>query len=215
MIVYRLKNMFSGVMVVAFLCTFSDALYAQARVPPKIMPTAEFLKARRNAESWQNAMNRCLANTHAWLNYIDPESRLFPDNVRTAWYTPHNAAADNYPFMMLSSFFTDSDLFNGYMMEFLQKEKQLTSAPNGLPRNYNIQSGELGPPSIFGASEYAKDGLVPATELMGRSPWFDRMEELARAVMINASIESDFGMLPDSSSEVNGEMLQVLLNIFE
>ena len=210
----RKAKLISGAMLFVFLCNFSDALYAQAKVPPRIAPTAEFLKARRNAVSWQNAMNRCLANTRAWLSYIDPESRLFPDNVRTAWYTPHNAAADNYPFMMLSSFFTDPDLFNGYMKEFLHIEKQLTSAPNGLPRNYNIQSGEFGPPSIFGASEYAKDGLVPATELLGKSPWFDRMEELARAVMNNASVESDFGMLPDSSSEVNGEMLQVLLRLF-
>lgn len=214
MVISKTMRLFLGVISFIYVCNFSMILFGQAKVPPKIAPTEEFLKARRNAVDWQNAMNRCHANTQAWLDYVDPVSGLFPDNVRTTWYTPHNAAADNYPFMMLTSFFTDENLFHGYMMEFMEKEKQLTSSSNGLPRNYNIQSREFGPPSIFGASEYAKDGLVPATELMGRSPWFDRMEELARAVMRNASIESDFGMLPDSSSEVNGEMLQVLLRLF-
>ena len=31
---------------------------------------------------------------------------------------------------------------------------------------------------IFGASEYIKDGLVPLNELMGDSPWQNRMIEM-------------------------------------
>ena len=31
---------------------------------------------------------------------------------------------------------------------------------------------------IFGASEYIKDGLIPLNELIGQSPWQDRMMEL-------------------------------------
>ena len=179
-----------------------------------ITATTEFLNARRNGEDWQNAMKRALANTHAWLKFIDPQSQLFPDNTGTRWYTPHNAAADNYPFMMLTSFFMDRPLFEGYMKTFLVKERALTTAENGLPRNYNIETKEFGPPSIFGASEYAKDGLVPVTELLGRSPWFDRMEELITAIMKNAPVKSDYGNLPDEGAEVNGEMLQVLVRLF-
>ena len=199
---------------VSIALVFTNGMPREVFAQKRVTATTEFLQARANGEDWQDAMNRSLANTKAWMKLIDEKSRLFPDNSRTSLYTPHNAAADNYPFMMLTSWFTFRELFEGYMTSFLDIERELTTAENGLPCNYNLETGEVGPPSIFGASEYAKDGLVPATELLGRSPWFGRMEELATAVMENADIKSDFGMLPHAGAEVNGEMLQVLLRLF-
>ena len=52
-----------------------------------------------------------------------------------------------------------------------------------LPIRYDMDAGKKIVTSldamIFGASEYAKDGLIPIVEITGRDyPWFDRMREL-------------------------------------
>ena len=66
---------------------------------------------------------------------------------------------------------------------------------------------------IFGASEYIKDGLVPLNELMGDSPWQNRMMEMLDELYIHIE---DFSALEkyfkrsSSVDEINGEMLQTL-----
>jgi hypothetical protein len=70
---------------------------------------------------------------------------------------------------------------------------------------------------IFGAAEYMKDGLVPLTEWLGKSPWSDRMlgilDDLSRVVDVPTRIEGDFyGNSP--VVEVNGDLLQVLSRMY-
>ena len=43
----------------------------------------------------------------AWLSTADPVALLVPDRMGESLYTPHNSSADNYPFMILSSFCAD------------------------------------------------------------------------------------------------------------
>ena len=44
-----------------------------------------------------------------------------------------------------------------------------TSSQRGVPGALNLDTGVAGPPSLFGAGEYAKDGLITVTEYLGRT----------------------------------------------
>ena len=84
---------------------------------------------------------------------------------------------------------------------------------NGLPGNLDLKTGGLGPPSLFGAAEYAKDGLLAVTELLGRTPWFFRMADLTATLMERAPVATAYGPLPDTGAELNGDVLQVLVRL--
>ena len=168
-----------------------------------------------------SAMRRVLL---AWLTHADQRTLLLPDRVpgpgsglppgdNSRVYTPHNSGADLYPYLILTSELTDPDLYRGRMMEMLRNEVRYTNAAASIPGNLNLTTGELGPPSMFGAGEYAKDGLITVTEYLGRTPWYDRMVDMVADAMDRAPVESKFGKLPASDSELNGDYLQVLARL--
>jgi hypothetical protein len=99
------------------------------------------------------------------------------------------------------------------MMEMLRNEVRFTSAEASIPGNLDLATGRLGPPSFFGAGEYAKDGLVSVTEYLGRTPWYARMVDMIADAMERAPVDSRFGRLPASDSELNGDYLQVLARL--
>ena len=121
----------------------------------------------------------------AWLRHADPKTLLLPDRPLDAKpvYTPHNSGADLYPYLILTARLTDPDLYAGRMREMLRNEIRYTAAADGAPGNLALQSGTLGPPSLFGAGEYAKDGLITVTEYLGHTPWTDRMADMVAAAM--------------------------------
>lgn len=129
-------------------------------------------------------------------------------------YSPHNSAADLYPFLVLGAHFTEPGLLRGRLLEMLRNEVKYTSSKLSIPGNFDLKTGRLYRSSLFGAAEYAKDGLYsPITELLGRTAWFYRMYELMVDVMEVAPFKSDFGMLPGRDTELNGDMLQVLFRL--
>ena len=95
----------------------------------------------------------------------------------------------------------------------LRNEIRYTNAEGSIPGNLSLETGELGPPSMFGAGEYAKDGLLTVTEYLGRTPWYYRMVDMVADAMAHASVESRFGKLPAADSELNGDYLQVLARL--
>ena len=95
----------------------------------------------------------------------------------------------------------------------LRNEIRYTNAKDGVPADLDLESGKLGPPSLFGAAEYAKDGLLAITELLGRTPWFYRMADMTADLMKHAPVASDFGPLPDPGAELNGDVLQTLVRL--
>ncbi len=168
---------------------------------------------------------RCAKYVDAWLGHADPGSGLIPRNLESSLdiWNAKDAAADNYPFMVLTAFFVDQEMFEGRMQDMLDKEKQLTSRIGSLPDTYSfskkgflnddVRIGEI----MLGASEYIKDGLLPLTEWLGESPWSDRMMEMLHDLNNEMTIAGDmddpaFGNAP--REEVNGELLQVLSRIY-
>jgi hypothetical protein len=156
----------------------------------------------------------------AWLKYADPRTSLLPDGLpelkpddKSRRYTPHNSGADLYPYLILTAHLTDPDLYSGALLEMLRNEVRYTTRTDSVPGNLDLNTGELGPLSLFGAGEYAKDGLLAVTELLGRTPWFYRMVDMTADVMKNAPVASKFGNLPASDSELNGDLLQTLVRL--
>jgi hypothetical protein len=67
---------------------------------------------------------------------------------------------------------------------------------------------------IFGSSEYAKDGLLPLTELLGDTAWYHRLTGIADDIIDHAPHSTPYGRLPCNSAEVNGNMLQVFSRLW-
>jgi hypothetical protein len=187
----------------------------QAPIAPAAAAAVE--QARKNGVAFEQIVAAARRLLHAWLAHADQRTLLLPDRIdgdRAAWvYTPHNSGADLYPYLVLTAQLTDPDLYDGRMIEMLRNEVRFTSAKASVPGNLKLATGELGPPSLFGAGEYAKDGLLAVTEYLGRTPWFHRMVDLTADAMEQAATPSHFGMLPASDPELNGDYLQTLTRL--
>ena len=182
-------------------------------------------KAVSNGKQANESYARSLKFVKGWLVHTDSASGLIPSNLtnkKEVW-EPHNSAADNYPFMVLTSYLLDKNLYNGQMLNMLKAEQNLTSRIGALPDIYSFSKkdflsddpdmGQI----IFGTSEYIKDGLIPLTEYIGESPWHDRLvemlEELSKHfVLLRHGDEYNFP--PRRVEEVNGEMLQTLSRMY-
>jgi hypothetical protein len=178
-------------------------------------------RAERNGEQARRAFLRCRDYVRGWMAHADPKSGLIPRNLnRDPFWNAQDAAADNYPFMVLTSALLDRTLFGGEMRAMLEAERRLTSRVGPLPDDFLFETQSFRHNEvdmvriIFGASEYVKDGLLPLTEWLGPSPWRDRMLELVDAVLDHASIKTPVGLVPAVDHEVGGEMMQVLSRLF-
>ena len=178
--------------------------------------------ARAHGQLVQESFERCQRFVHGWLEYADSTTGLIPRNLdrdQDIW-NAKDAAADNYPFMVLTAALTDTAMLNGRMLAMLEKERTLTSRLDNLPDTYQFSKGGFQQEEInvddiiFGASEYVKDGLLPLTEWMGSSPWSARMIEIIDDIWKYAAVETKFGLIPSTNVEVNGEMLQVLSRVY-
>src|SRR5262249_42334547 len=152
-----------------------------------------------------------------WWARLEPLRKVIRPirgNTPLREYNPHNSGADLYPYLVLTAHLTDRDLFKGRMAEMLKNEVRYTTSVNSVPGPLNLDTGVLGQPSLFGAGEYAKDGLVSIVEYLGRTPWYDRMVIMIADAMAMASVQTRFGAIPATDSECNGDYLQVLPRIY-
>jgi hypothetical protein len=183
-----------------------------------------FEKAAINGKSSNEGFARCLRFTNAWLALADPETGLIPRNIndsisRVIW-NAKDCAADNYPFMVLTSALLERSLFEGRMSEMLATEIRLTSRIGSLPDTYSFTKKGFASKDavmsdiIFGSAEYVKDGLIPLTEWLGPSLWSDRMISIIDEAWKHAEIDTPFGKILSDDPEVNGDMLQSLSRIY-
>jgi hypothetical protein len=181
-----------------------------------------FQQAIENGRLANEGFRRCLNFVKGWLAQADPRTKLIPRNLnrdKDIW-NAQDSAADNYPFMVLTTAITDRPLFEGRMLDMLRHETILTSRIDNLPDTYSFSKQDFlyTQPDlnriIFGSSEYIKDGLLPLTEWLGPSPWSKRMLSILDDLWEYAPIETKYGKIVSTSQEVNGEMLQALSRIY-
>ncbi|MDP6849217.1 MAG: glycoside hydrolase family 88 protein, partial [Kiritimatiellia bacterium] len=183
---------------------------------------AAFREAARNGLRANQAFFRSRLFIDGWLKHADPDTGLIPRNLnrsRDIW-NAKDSAADNYPFMVVTAAMTDRELFDGRMLEMLRTETRLTSRIGNMPDTWSFSGKGFSTDKanldsiIFGSSEYMKDGLLAVTEWLGSCPWTDRMIGILDDVWKHAPVDSPFGRIPSTSTEVNGEMLQVTCRMY-
>lgn len=177
-------------------------------------------QARQNAERASEYFARSHRFVEGWLAHRDPMSGLIPQNLQSPIWTPENSAADNYPFMALTAYFTDEALLTGPLTDILRQEIRLTTRVGALPDSFSFPTQSFTraevqiDPLIFGAAEYCKDGLLPMTEVMGRTEWFSRLRAIAGDLCEHAPVQTKFGPIPSTNAEVNGDVMQVVCRLY-
>ena len=162
---------------------------------------------------------------NGWLSHRDSLSGLIPENFKDGKdvWNGYNSAADNYPFMVLTTYLLNKSMYHGVMLDMLNFERLHTSRVGILPDNYSFKKQGFMYDSlkmdriIFGSSEYIKDGLVPLAEYIGESPWKNRMMEMLKDLHKHSEVikhmdEGESGSFP--VDEKNGELLQVLSRVY-
>lgn len=185
----------------------------------------DFALAVENGKLANESYVRSLNCVKAWMNHRDSISGLIPTNLtgkKDIW-EPFNSAADNYAFMVLTSYLLDQDFYNGPMLDMLHSEKKLTSRIKSLPDVYRFSTQRYDTEKadtawiIFGTSEYIKDGLIPLAEYIGPSPWTKRMMEMLDDLSEYYTVLKNMNLLGTYkavSEEINGSMLQALSRIY-
>ena len=185
-----------------------------------VFDEALFAAAKKNAEQADEGFEKADKYMRGWLALADTTTGLIPRNTRDMFWNAQDSAADNYPFMVLTSSFTDRTLFEGKMKEMLETEIKLTSRIGCLPDTFDFKTQKFKTDEaninsiMFGSSEYIKDGLLPLTEWLGQSPWYDRMIGILDDMWQHAPVETPFGKIVSDNVEVNGEMLQTLSRLY-
>jgi hypothetical protein len=190
---------------------------------PLLATDAELWRiALANGARTEQIFARTRGMVRAWIEHADHETLLLPDRLpglirgrpnHDVVYTPHNSGADNYPYLIITSYLTDPELYHGRMLQMLRNDVRYTTRNGAIPGDLDLRTRALGPPSFFGAGEYAKDGLISVTELLGRTPWYYRMLDMMEDFMARAPVKTRFGNLPDTGAELNGDILQVLARL--
>ncbi len=205
------------------LLTLSLAIGAVLAVAAQDDTTA---RARANGRQATRALVDSQRVMRAWLARRDATTGLLPHRgtFQGAKYDPSwvvmNTAADLYPFMVMAARLTEPATYHGAMLEILRQETLLTTRVGRL--SDDVHGGGKGfvratpdmDAIIFGSSEYMKDGLIPLTELFGDTPWYHRMEGIASDIVTHAPYRTSRGMLPAQTTEINGNMLQVLTRLY-
>jgi hypothetical protein len=190
------------------------------RQPADASGGAQFRQAEQNSRLAAEAFFRSRIYIDGWLAHADPKSGLIPRNMKDRYWKGRNAAADNYPFMVLTAAMTDRALLDGRLTDMLRCESSLTRRTDNLPddflfstqfwRRKDIDRDAM----IFDGAEYAKDGLLYVTEWMGRSPWTERMIGIIDDIWKDPAVETPFGKIPTLNFEVNGDLLQVYSRLY-
>ena len=112
---------------------------------PNFLDEEVVKKAKINSELAHESFIRSLNYTNAWLKKKDSVSGLIPSNLgkKIDIWDPANAAADNYPYMVLTAYVLDNKPLKIELLNILKKEKNLTSRLNSLPDIYSFSKKDF------------------------------------------------------------------------
>ena len=151
-----------------------------------------------------------------WRGRIDPETGLLPKGTAAndRMWDYADAGADLFPHLLIAAhLLTPEDV--APLIGVIAAERRLGGA--GVPWNVDLVTDAQDPrprDRVYGAVEYAKDGLLPLTERLGPGPWLGRMQEIMQAVDEQSAVKTRFGSIPSQEGEVNGQALQVYARLY-
>ncbi|MHB8899305.1 MAG: hypothetical protein ACYC6Y_11210 [Thermoguttaceae bacterium] len=188
----------------------------------------QFWDPAPEAPDWKRAQRSAryagiaLGKVQRWLR----ESCLAARDERSGLFRPtgpewnyRDTAADCYPFYVWAAYYTDLEVLESVMADALRAEQALCNHLDRIPVSYDMDAGKKVEMDfdamIFGAAEYAKDGLVPIVEITGREyPWLERMRQITDDLFKHARYDTPYGKIPSTNVEVNGDLLQILPRLY-
>lgn len=165
-----------------------------------------------NAMLAQEALERAHRTLKVWEQFRNPRNGLLPRDIadqRDLWIARDNAS-DQFPFFLLASQLLDPPGRQSWLDAMAHERRICGPMPCSLFISSEKVIEEDMTPRIFGASEYAKDGLLAITERLGPGPWMERLKEVALTIVDAAPVDTPRGKIPAATTEVNGNMLQIL-----
>ncbi len=177
-------------------------------------------QARANAVLASEAFTRASLVVRRWLDRRDPTTGLLttrrPEEGTAGWFY-RDTASDLYPHIAIGAWLLFSHRYPE-ATAVLAVERRLAAAPPSLVDDLLLPDGRRAGRSaedrMFGAAEFAKDGLLPLVERLGPDPWLGRLLEVADAILASSSTPTPRGPIPASTNEVNGGVLQVLARAY-
>jgi hypothetical protein len=126
-------------------------------------------------------------------------------------------AAQLYPALVLTAWFTNQDLFDGLLLETLRDEQRLTTRISVFPDDYHLSNQRFvrstrDPVEILiNASAYA-GGLARFASITGHGAWTNRLQGIVDALFLRADVVTDYaeGALPSNDLRVTGRILKTL-----
>ncbi|MGE3912505.1 MAG: hypothetical protein AB7K36_24300, partial [Chloroflexota bacterium] len=173
--------------------------------------------ARLNAVLATEGFRRSRQVLDRWIPRFDPGTDLIPTSVEPDGHiwAYGDTGSDLYPFLTIAAHLLAPE-YDSLFLRVLAAERKLTP---DVPDDVRVPGGQpLGldeDDRIFGNAEYAKDGLLPMMDRLGPDPWLGRLVEVTDRIMAAASTKTrHHGLIPADSTEVNGDMLQVLSRVY-
>ncbi len=186
-----------------------------------------FQEAKLNSFFSSEAFNRLNLFKKGWMAFEDKETGLIP--YKLYWgpeyrlYIPEQSAADFYPFLLLSAYYTNytdyATLKKWFYLDSLYK------SDSGLPAVVDLNKDKISNSNtvinydidkqIFGASETVKDGYLPLIELFGQNhESYSKSVGLIKTIFSFCSYNTSYGCIPSLNTEVNGEILISLSRLY-
>jgi hypothetical protein len=173
--------------------------------------------ARLNAILATEGFRRSRMVLDRWLTRFDPGTGLLPSSLEPdgQLWAYGDTGSDLYPHLAIAAHLLTPE--NDHLFtNLLAAERKLGPSvpddihlPGGQPVGLDLDD------RIFGNAEYAKDGLLPMVDRLGPDPWLGRLVEVADEIMAASETPTrNHGMVPADSTEVNGDMLQVLARTY-
>ncbi len=150
-----------------------------------------------------------------WVARKDPTTSLLSGEDNQ--WSIRTTAAQVFPALVLTSWFTNMDLYEGLLLETLHEERRLTTRLSVFPDNYHlgdkrfVRSSRNSDEILINASAYA-GGLARITSIIGHCPWTDRLKGIIDALFLRARATTDYaeGALPSNDLRVTGRVLKTL-----
>lgn len=170
--------------------------------------------AQLNAILGQEALRRAHWTLKAWEGVRDEKTGLIPRDPMFLIWNGKDTASDCFPFLLIAA----HELEPGSVPLWLDTMEQARRLGGVLPKTIRlspvqVQNDPLRD-QIFGAAEYAKDGLLSVCDRLGDGPWLALMEEMMMEVIEQAPVETGRGNIPSAGAEANGDLLQVLPRLY-
>lgn len=173
--------------------------------------------ARLNAIFAAEGFRRSRLVLDRWLTRFDSTTGLLPSSLEPdgQLWAYGDTGSDLYPHLAIATHLLAPE-HDRLFTRLLESERKLGPAvpddvriPGGQPVGLDLDD------RIFGTAEYAKDGLLPMLDRLGPDPWLGRLVEIADTILAASEKPTrSHGMMPADSTEVNGDMLQVLARTY-